>query len=161
MRSGGYVIDLEKLFLGLGDRTRLRILNLIRNDEICVSHFTDILGESQPKISRHLAYLRKSGIVTARREGTWMHYSIAWPDDTHAASVIESLLDGLDSQQEMRKDRERLMKALGRNASDAQKEKPSKPKAEKKSATEPIEEDDTRETYRDSRRDDELETFLL
>ena len=64
------------LFLALGDRTRLRLLNLMRDREICVSSFTGTLGHSQPLISRHLAYLRNSGIVEARREGKWMHYSI-------------------------------------------------------------------------------------
>lgn len=157
MRADGYVLELEKLFLGLGDKTRLRILNLIRNDEICVSHFTDILGESQPKISRHLAYLRKAGIVTARREGTWMHYSIEWPDDAHAASLIENLLEGLASQSEMQNDRARLIKALGAAEPAPKKERPSKPKAEETLIEEPYVE----ETYIEERRDEELETFLL
>ena len=55
--------DMENLFLGLADKTRLRILNLIRDDEVCVWFFTEVLGESQPKISRHLAYLRNAGMV--------------------------------------------------------------------------------------------------
>lgn len=162
MRADGYVLELEKLFLGLGDKTRLRILNLIRNDEICVSHFTDILGESQPKVSRHLAYLRKAGIVTARREGTWMHYSIEWPDDAHAASLIENLLDGLASQPEMQKDRDRLLKALGITVPPQKKERPPKPKAEKKSVEEVfVEEPVQRETYIEHTREDEIETYLL
>ncbi|WP_242531466.1 ArsR/SmtB family transcription factor, partial [Vibrio alginolyticus] len=53
---------LEKLFLALSDRTRLRLLNLMRNGEICVCFFTEVLGESQPKVSRHLAYLRNAGL---------------------------------------------------------------------------------------------------
>ncbi|MCV4655760.1 metalloregulator ArsR/SmtB family transcription factor, partial [Escherichia coli] len=65
---------LEKLFLALSDRTRLRLLNLMRNGEICVCFFTEVLGESQPKVSRHLAYLRNAGLVKARREGKWVHY---------------------------------------------------------------------------------------
>ena len=67
---------METLFLALADKTRLRLLNLMREDEICVCYFTEALGESQPKISRHLAYLRNAGIVSARREGKWMNYKI-------------------------------------------------------------------------------------
>ena len=47
--------------------------------EVCVCYFVEILGQSQPKISRHLAYLRRAGIVAARREGKWMHYKIVVP----------------------------------------------------------------------------------
>ena len=65
---------LEPLFRALADETRLRLLNLIADREICVCYFVEILGLSQPKISRHLAYLRNAGIVSARRDGKWMHY---------------------------------------------------------------------------------------
>ena len=61
--------NLERFFQALGDRTRLRLLNLMGDQEICVCYFVEILGSPQPKISRHLAYLRSAGIVAARREG--------------------------------------------------------------------------------------------
>lgn len=80
--------DMDKLLRALADRTRLRLLNLIGNDEVCVCFFVEILGESQPKISRHLAYLRRAGIVGARREGKWMHYRIVDPPNPHAARVL-------------------------------------------------------------------------
>ena len=67
--------SLTLLFAALADSTRLRLLNLMAGREVCVCHFVEILGQSQPKISRHLAYLRQAGIVAARREGKWMHYS--------------------------------------------------------------------------------------
>ena len=72
-------LDLEALFRALADRTRLRILNLVRDQEVCVCYFVEVLRTSQPKISRHLAYLRRAGIGAARRSGTWMHYSFAVP----------------------------------------------------------------------------------
>ncbi len=69
-------LPLDLLFRALADRTRLRLLNLIAEREICVCYFVEILRISQPKISRHLAYLRKAGIVAARRQGRWMHYRL-------------------------------------------------------------------------------------
>ena len=71
------VEDLAELFKCLADPTRLRLVNLLRGGEICVCYFVEILSEPQPKVSRHLAYLRRAGIVDARREGKWMHYKLA------------------------------------------------------------------------------------
>ena len=71
--------DLALLFAALSDRTRLRLLNLMDGREVCVCYFVEILGQGQPKISRHLAYLRRAGVVAARREGKWMHYKIVVP----------------------------------------------------------------------------------
>ena len=70
---------MEQLFRALGERTRLRLLNLMSGQEACVCYFIAILGLPQPAISRHLAYLRKTGLVHARREGKWMHYRLAVP----------------------------------------------------------------------------------
>jgi len=99
---------LESLFLGLADKTRLRILNLIRDDEVCVWFFTEVLGESQPKISRHLAYLRNAGIVSARRDGKWIFYSIT-PADEPARRVLLEVLDSLYAQAGMRREYESLL----------------------------------------------------
>lgn len=71
--------DLALLFAALSDRTRLRLLHLMQRREVCVCYFVAILGQSQPKISRHLASLRRAGVVAARREGKWMHYRIVFP----------------------------------------------------------------------------------
>ncbi len=71
--------DRELFFRALADATRLRIINLIGDQEVCVCYFVEILKTNQPKISRHLAYLRRAGIVAARREGIWMHYRISTP----------------------------------------------------------------------------------
>ena len=78
--------DLEKFFVALSDRNRLRLINLMGDDEVCVCFFVEILKMPQPRVSRHLAYLRRAGIVEARREGKWMHYQIVPPPDEHAAN---------------------------------------------------------------------------
>ncbi len=102
--------DIERLFKALADRTRLRLLNLIGGDEVCVCFFVEVLGESQPKISRHLAYLRRAGVVAARREGKWMHYRITEPEDAHAARLFAEVRAWLAEDREMGRDRERLVK---------------------------------------------------
>ncbi len=96
--------ELEHFYMAFADKTRLRLLNLMREKEVCVCFFTEILGESQPKISRHLAYLRNAGLVEARRDGKWMHYSIIWPDDAEAGQVLKASLDWLASRDDMRLD---------------------------------------------------------
>lgn len=98
---------MESFFMALADKTRLRLLNLMREEEVCVCFFTEVLGDSQPKISRHLAYLRKAGIVRARRDGKWMHYSIVEPDETGARRVMDEVFAWLDSREDMRNERER------------------------------------------------------
>ena len=97
------------LFRALADRTRLRLLNLMGKDEVCVCYLVEVLKTSQPKISRHLAYLRKAGIVGARREGKWMHYRIVRPSDAQAAQVLSNIQDWLASEREMQRDRSRLV----------------------------------------------------
>jgi ArsR family transcriptional regulator len=103
-------IDKELFFRALAERTRLRLLNLMRNDEVCVCFFVEILKTNQPKISRHLAYLRRAGIVDARREGQWMHYRIAEPADPEVARLLKDVMSWLANDQEMQRDRERLVK---------------------------------------------------
>ena len=103
--------DMERFFQALGDNTRLRLLNLMGSQELCVCYFVEILGQAQPKISRHLAYLRSAGIVAARREGTWMHYRIVPPPHAGAAKILRQTLDWLDEDRSMQADRARLSKA--------------------------------------------------
>src|SRR5260370_7967344 len=83
---------LDLLFGALADPTRLRLLNLIADREICVCYFVQILGISQPKISRHLAYLRRAGIVAVRRQGRWMHYRLVAPQDSVASAILKETL---------------------------------------------------------------------
>ncbi|HEX5883484.1 MAG TPA: metalloregulator ArsR/SmtB family transcription factor [Pyrinomonadaceae bacterium] len=102
--------DKELFFRALADRTRLRLLNLLRTDEVCVCYFVETLKTNQPKISRHLAYLRRAGIVGVRREGQWMHYRVVEPADEGAARILQDVLAWLATDQEMQRDRERLIK---------------------------------------------------
>ena len=103
--------NVERFFQALGDNTRLRLLNLMGDQEICVCYFVEILGQAQPKISRHLAYLRSAGIVAARREGKWMHYRIVIPENLGAAQVLRQTLAWLKDDRPMQADRARLVKA--------------------------------------------------
>jgi ArsR family transcriptional regulator, arsenate/arsenite/antimonite-responsive transcriptional repressor len=108
-REGNPALDL--LFRALADPTRLRLLNLIADREICVCYFVEILRISQPKVSRHLAYLRRAGIVASRREGKWMHYRLLAPKDDAAASILHKALKHLKKKVEMRRDVSRLSAA--------------------------------------------------
>lgn len=103
--------DLALLFAALADRTRLRLLNLMNGKEVCVCYFVEILGLSQPKISRHLAYLRRAGIVAARREGKWVHYKIVPPKHAGAARILRETLFVFREDQAMQADLSRLTKA--------------------------------------------------
>jgi ArsR family transcriptional regulator len=103
--------NVERFFQALGDKTRLRLLNLMGDQEICVCYFVEILGQGQPKISRHLAYLRSAGIVAARREGKWMHYRIVMPENLGAAQLLRQTLEWLKEDRAMQADRSRLAKA--------------------------------------------------
>lgn len=100
--------DRELFFRALADRTRLRIINLMADREVCVCFFVEILKTNQPKISRHLAYLRRAGIVAARRDGIWMHYRIATPRDESAARVLQEVRAWLAKDTSMQQDLKRL-----------------------------------------------------
>ncbi len=104
-------VDLATLFAALADTTRLRLLNLMAGREVCVCYFVEILRQSQPKISRHLAYLRRAGIVLARREGKWMHYRISPPADAGAAEILNATLASLHNNPQMQADLARLDRA--------------------------------------------------
>lgn len=103
--------NIERFFQALGDNTRLRLLNLMGDREICVCYFVEILGQPQPKISRHLAYLRSAGIVSARREGKWMHYRIVTPSHAGAARILAQTLSWLREERAMQADSARLSRA--------------------------------------------------
>jgi ArsR family transcriptional regulator len=102
--------DLEKFFVALSDRNRLRLINLMGEDEVCVCFFVEILKMPQPGVPRHLAYLRRAGIVEARREGKWMHYRIVAPSDERAARIFQEVREYLAADREMRQDRARFVK---------------------------------------------------
>jgi ArsR family transcriptional regulator len=103
--------DMERFYQALGDSTRLRLLNLMGDKELCVCYFIEVLGQPQPKISRHLASLRASGIVSARRQGTWMHYRIVSPRHAGAANVLRDTLAWMEEDRFFQADRARLTRA--------------------------------------------------
>ena len=103
--------DLALLFAALADPTRLKLLNLMDGREVCVCYFVETLGQSQPKISRHLAYLRRAGVVAARREGKWMHYRIVVPANSAAARILRETLAALREDKKMQADLARFNKA--------------------------------------------------
>ena len=82
--------ELEKLFLALADRTRLRLLALMDGGEVAVGFLAEQLGESQPKVSRHLAYLRGAGVVYTRRDGKWIYYGISYPEEAALRRILET-----------------------------------------------------------------------
>src|SRR5258708_27344482 len=100
--------SLDLLFRALADPTRLHLLNLIADREICVCYFVEILRTSQPTISRHLAYLHKAGIVTARREGKWRRYRLPHPAEEVAARILRETLKHMREKPEMQRDILRL-----------------------------------------------------
>jgi ArsR family transcriptional regulator len=102
--------SIELFFKALADRTRLRIIHLIGDDEVCVCFFVEVLKTNQPKISRHLAYLRRAGLVSARREGKWMNYKLVEPPDAHAARIFREVRDWLANNPEMQRDKNLLEK---------------------------------------------------
>ncbi len=111
MSSRSRPVTLPGLFAALADTTRLRLLNLMAGREVCVCYFVEVLRQSQPKISRHLAYLRKAGIVAARREGKWMHYSICPFPDPVAGSILAAVIAALGHDKRMTADLARLDRA--------------------------------------------------
>ena len=103
---------LVEVYRALADETRLRILALLRDGEVCVCHIHGGLRLPQPTISRHLAYLRRSGLVEARRQGVWMHYRLAVPDSPIVRQVLDSALHALSHAEVTATDAVRLRKEL-------------------------------------------------
>lgn len=111
MKHSSTTCDLALFFAALADRTRLRLLNLMNGREVCVCYLVEVLGQSQPKISRHLAYLRRAGIAAARREGKWMHYRIVVPKRAGATRILSETLSVLTCDKAMQADLAKLKRA--------------------------------------------------
>jgi ArsR family transcriptional regulator len=107
------VDELENLFKALADSTRLRILALLGNNEVCVCHIHDSLGLPQPTVSRHLAYLRKSGLVAARRDGVWMHYQVSRSLSPVVRGIVAAALDALRKAPATSQDRKQFQRSFG------------------------------------------------
>ena len=105
--------DLERLFKALADETRLRILALLLSGEVCVCHIHESLRIPQPRASRHLAYLRRAGLVLARRDGLWMHYRLADSANPLMQTLQQVVRHSLQHLDPVRKDFARLQKRTG------------------------------------------------
>ena len=81
-----------ELFLALADKTRLRLIGLLAKEKVSVGFLVETIGESQPKVSRHLAFLRNVGLVSTERDGKNIFYSIKWPQDQTACNVLSSVV---------------------------------------------------------------------
>ncbi len=103
---------LTEVYRALADPTRLRILALLKDGEICVCHIHDSLKVPQPTASRHLAYLRRAGLVASRRAGIWMHYTLVPPQDPIIAAVLTAALHALSHTEVTVRDHKRLQAEL-------------------------------------------------
>lgn len=106
--------DLDTLFKGFADPTRIRILNALAAGELCVCDIVDILGLPQPAVSRHLAYLRRMGLVEATREWKFAHYRLAEPDHAvhqNLLNCVRTCFRGIKSLDKERKQAAARVKA--------------------------------------------------
>jgi ArsR family transcriptional regulator len=104
---------LQEVFKALADPTRLRILALLGNSEVCVCNIHDTLGVPQPTASRHLAYLRRTGLVEARRDGLWMHYRVSTSLDPVVQGVVDAAVHALTHVPSVNRDRKQYQKTIG------------------------------------------------
>lgn len=92
---GDREFNIELLFKALADPTRLRLIKLLGDDEVCVCSCVKVLKTHQSKVSRHLAYLRRAGLVSARRDGKWIHYRLVDPSNPCAARILREVREWL------------------------------------------------------------------
>ncbi|MDH5364554.1 MAG: metalloregulator ArsR/SmtB family transcription factor [Dehalococcoidia bacterium] len=105
--------DLIKVTKALSDETRLRILNVLLERECCVCEVMQALDISQSRASRNLGILEDAGFLTARRDGTWIAYSIDWKTaNRYAASLAKLLKNSPASNEVLAQDKERLKHAV-------------------------------------------------
>jgi len=104
--------DLALLFAALADENRLRLLYLMKEGEICVCYLQGVLQTNQPKISRHLAYLKRAGLVEARRDGKWMHYRLK-KLEAGREKILAETLHCLEKATPIKKDAQRLKQIVG------------------------------------------------
>ena len=104
MKLKSQTTSVDRMFRAFSDRTRLRILHLLREGELCVCDLVEVIGAPQPKVSRHLAYLRKAGLVLARKDGLWSYYKLAPARDQFHQKLLDCLACCFGSVPELAKD---------------------------------------------------------
>jgi ArsR family transcriptional regulator len=107
-------VDLVRIYECLCDRTRLRILNVLGRGPLCVCHFQEILDEPQVKISKHLGYLKARGLVSVRREGSWMVYRLPARASRELRANLACLQDCAAEDPVFRRDAARMRKVRAR-----------------------------------------------
>ena len=112
MNSDKRLIFLENTFKALADRTRLRIIGLLRAGEICVCDIHGSLGLPQPTVSRHLAYLRRSGLVATRKDGLWVHYRLAELADPVMQALLAAVTHAIGHVESGQRDHKRLARRV-------------------------------------------------
>lgn len=113
-RRSTAVTDIATVCAALADPTRLRILALLADEEVCVCHIHDSLDIPQPTASRHLAYLRRTGLVDTRRQGLWVHYRIAATLEPHVRHAVDAVLHAVRHCPEPAADHRQLVRTTGR-----------------------------------------------
>lgn len=108
MKTASARPKVDVMFRAFSDRTRLRILSLLRKGELCVCDIVAVLGVPQPKASRHLGYLRRAGLVNVRKEGLWCHYTLLPAKSAFHAKLLECLSNCFHDVPELSRDQERL-----------------------------------------------------
>ena len=106
--------ELAEMFGALADATRLRILGVLADGEVCVCHIHEALRLPQPTVSRHLAHLRRAGLVKTRREGLWIHYRLAEVADSSARAALSAAVHAIGHAPATRTDQERLETRVSR-----------------------------------------------
>lgn len=104
--------ELEQYFKALGDTNRLRILNLLLHGELCVCDIQYVLEATQPNVSRHLSYLKNSGLVLDRRDGYRIFYRLADPRQGTKKRLFEFLRDAYKNEVQLQADKKRLKEAI-------------------------------------------------
>ena len=109
-------MSIDSFFKGLADPTRLRILNLLLAGELCGCDLQYVIGSSQPNISRHLAYLKRSGLVADRRDGYRVFYRVTDVDDPNVALLAEYLRRSFRTDKGFDRDLKKLRVAIRNGA---------------------------------------------
>jgi ArsR family transcriptional regulator len=109
--------ELADMYSALADATRLRILGVLADGEVCVWHIHEALRLPQPTVSRHLAHLRRAGLVRTRRDGLWIHYRLGEIADPSARAALSAAVHAIGHAPATRTDQERLEARVSRRAS--------------------------------------------
>jgi ArsR family transcriptional regulator, arsenate/arsenite/antimonite-responsive transcriptional repressor len=107
---------MSRLFKALGDETRLRIVALLSQGELCVCHVQDALRLTQPNASRQLGILKNAGAVESRRAGSWTFFKLAKPQNEQCRAMLRALVESFPDRRALRRDVERLLQSRGPDA---------------------------------------------